>query len=74
MIVRAIDRGVSEDRLAKALNLDVRALRRRHRLKLFGAGVTIAFLLTVPVVNLLTPVIATVFMVHVFHGLRRTGP
>ena len=52
----------------------VRALRRRHRLKLFGAGVTIAFLLTVPVVNLLTPVIATVFMVHVFHGLRRTGP
>ncbi len=52
----------------------VRALRRRHRLKLFGAGVTIALLLTVPVVNLLTPVIATVFMVHVFHGLRRTGP
>jgi uncharacterized protein involved in cysteine biosynthesis len=53
---------------------DVRFFRRRHRLKLFGAGITIAFLLTVPVVNLLTPVIATVFMVHVFHGLRRTGP
>ncbi|NOT26720.1 MAG: ParB N-terminal domain-containing protein [Acidobacteria bacterium] len=30
MIVRAIDRGVSEDRLAKALNLDVRAVRRRR--------------------------------------------
>lgn len=30
MIVRAIDRGVSEDRLAKALNLDVRAIRRRR--------------------------------------------
>jgi CysZ protein len=53
---------------------DVLAFRRRHRLKLFGAGITIALLLTVPVVNLLTPVIATVFMVHVFHGLRRTGP
>ena len=30
MIVRAIDRGVSEDRLAKALNLDVSAIRRRR--------------------------------------------
>ena len=30
MIVRAIERGVSEDRLAKALNLDVRAIRRRR--------------------------------------------
>lgn len=30
MIVRAIERGVPEDRLAKALNLDVRAIRRRR--------------------------------------------
>lgn len=30
MIVRAIDRGVPEDRLAKALNLDVSAIRRRR--------------------------------------------
>ena len=30
MIVRAIERGVSEDSLAKALNLDVRAIRRRR--------------------------------------------
>ena len=30
MIVRAIDRGVSEERLAKALNLDVRRIRRRR--------------------------------------------
>ena len=30
MIVRAIDRGVSEDRLAKALDLDVKAIRRRR--------------------------------------------
>ena len=34
MIVRAIDRGVSEDRLAKALNLDVRAIRRRRTMLL----------------------------------------
>lgn len=30
MIVRAIERGVSEDRLAEALNLDVGAIRRRR--------------------------------------------
>ena len=35
MIVRAIERGVSEERLAKALNLDVKAIRRR-RMMLLG--------------------------------------
>lgn len=30
MIVRAIDRGVSEERLAKALNLDIKGIRRRR--------------------------------------------
>lgn len=32
MIVRAIERGVSEDKLAKALNLDVKAIKRRRAL------------------------------------------
>lgn len=32
MVNKAIDRGVSEERLAKALNLDVRAIRRRRTL------------------------------------------
>lgn len=32
MIVRAIERGVSEDKLAKALNLDVKAIKRRKAL------------------------------------------
>ena len=31
----------------------------------------IAFLLTVPIVNLVTPVVATGFMLHVFERLRR---
>ena len=30
MIVRAIERGVSEDKLAKALNLDIKAIKRRR--------------------------------------------
>lgn len=47
-----------------------RALRRRHRGKVFVAGVIMAVLFTLPVVNLLAPVIATAFIVHVYHGLR----
>jgi uncharacterized protein involved in cysteine biosynthesis len=36
----------------------------------FGAGVLIAFLMTVPFVNLVAPVVATAFMLHVFQGMR----
>jgi ParB-like chromosome segregation protein Spo0J len=32
MIVRAVDRGVSEEKLAKALNLDIKAIKRRRAL------------------------------------------
>jgi uncharacterized protein involved in cysteine biosynthesis len=31
----------------------------------------IAFLLTLPLLNLLMPIVATGFMLHVFEGLRR---
>ena len=51
---------------------DARALRKRHGTKLFFAGVVIAFLLTVPVVNLLAPIIATGAMVHLFESFRGT--
>ena len=46
------------------------ALRRDHRPRLFLAGVVICGLAAIPVVNLLAPVIATAFMVHIFHRLR----
>ncbi len=49
----------------------VRRLRRRFRGQVMLAGVVIAFLLTVPIVNLVTPVVATGFMLHVFERLRR---
>jgi uncharacterized protein involved in cysteine biosynthesis len=39
-------------------------LRRGHRLQLFIAGLPIAGLLTIPVVNLVAPLIAAAFMVH----------
>ena len=48
-------------------------LRQAHGGRLFLTGVAIAFLLTIPVVNLLTPVIATAAMVHLFETWRRRG-
>ena len=45
------------------------AMRRRNRGRVLMAGILLTFLLTIPVVNFLTPVLATAFMVHVFHGL-----
>ena len=49
----------------------VTALRRRLRGRLWLAGAVIAALLAVPVFNLVAPVVAIAFMVHLFEGLRR---
>ncbi|WP_247886782.1 EI24 domain-containing protein [Azospirillum sp. SYSU D00513] len=49
---------------------DARLLRRSHPLKPFSAGVIIAFLSTIPFLNLLVPVIASAFMVHVLQSMR----
>lgn len=46
------------------------ALRVRHRWTVFWAGVAIAVLLSVPLLNLVMPVVATAAMVHVFKGLQ----
>jgi uncharacterized protein involved in cysteine biosynthesis len=50
-----------------------RSLRRAHRAALLLAGVVIALLLTVPVVNILMPMVATGFMVHLFERYRRSA-
>ncbi|HYE49763.1 MAG TPA: EI24 domain-containing protein [Azospirillaceae bacterium] len=47
-----------------------RRMQSRRRLGLFSAGIIIAFLSTLPFVNLLVPVLATAFMVHLFEGFR----
>lgn len=52
----------------------VRTLRQAHRGRLFLGGVVIAFLSTVPVINLVAPVVATAFMLHLFEALRRRDP
>lgn len=41
-----------------------RHLRRAHQGRIVLAGVAIAFLLTVPFLNLIAPVVATAFMLH----------
>jgi len=51
-----------------------RALRTRFAGRVFLGGVAIAGVFAVPLVNLVAPVIATAFMVHLFEGLRRLSP
>ncbi|WP_299391637.1 EI24 domain-containing protein [Pelagibius sp.] len=50
---------------------DSRRMRRRNRGRLILAGAVVTFLLTIPLVNLATPIIATAFMLHIFEQLRR---
>jgi uncharacterized protein involved in cysteine biosynthesis len=47
----------------------VRDLRQVYRWRLLLAGVVIAAMGFVPLANLLTPVVATAFMLHIFQGL-----
>ena len=56
--------------LRRVTSLEAQALRKRNALKLFLTGVLVAFLLTVPIVNLLAPIIATGMMVHLFEDFR----
>lgn len=58
---------------------DATALRRRHRVTVFAAGVLTAALAVVPFANLLTPLFATAFFVHLHKRLAageagRPGP
>ena len=47
-----------------------RAVRKRFQVSLLIIGAIFAFLMTVPIVNLLTPIIATATMVHLFENWR----
>lgn len=49
---------------------EARALRRDHRFAVIFAGILITLAATTPILNLFAPVLATTFMVHVFHNLR----
>lgn len=49
------------------------ALRRRHGGQVFAAGCLMAAPLTLPLVNLLVPVLGTATFTHLFHRLHRTA-
>ena len=49
-----------------------KALRRAYQGKIFVGGALVAFLFTIPLVNLIMPVVATMFMVHLFNSLPQT--
>jgi CysZ protein len=47
---------------------------RRHRGRLILVGVIIVFLLSLPLINLVVPVVGAAFMLHVFEELRQRAP
>jgi CysZ protein len=50
---------------------EVRRLRKANELRLFSAGLVVAALLAVPLLNLLTPLFATAFMVRIADKILR---
>ena len=52
---------------------EAKRLRQTNRVQVFLGGLMIAGLLAVPLVNLLTPLFATAFMVHLFKRVQRAG-
>lgn len=50
-------------------------LRKKNRLKIWAAGVLMAMPLTVPLVNLLIPILGAATFTHIYHAIRqRAGP
>ena len=46
-----------------------REIGRGHRMRIYSSGLVLTLLTLIPLVNLFVPIIAVVWMVHVFHGL-----
>ena len=49
---------------------DAKALRQKHRAQITLAGAGAAMLLTIPIVNMIAPVLGTAAMVHLFNTLN----
>jgi CysZ protein len=55
--------------------VDAKKLRQANRLTVFLCGLIIAGIASVPILNLVTPLFATAFMVHMYKDVaRRAGP
>ncbi len=71
LLGRAYFEGVALRRLDTAAT---RVVRHRFGGRVFLGGIVIAGLFALPLVNLVAPVIATAFMVHLFENLRQLEP
>ncbi|WP_068311364.1 sulfate transporter family protein [Polycladidibacter hongkongensis] len=49
---------------------DAKLLREFHSKQVFTAGLLIAVVLSIPILNLITPIFATIYMVHVYKRLH----
>ncbi len=52
---------------------DAIALRKRHWLRAWAAGILMAIPLTIPIMNLIVPVLGVATVTHQFHRLWRPG-
>lgn len=52
---------------------EAKALRQANRLTVFLSGIVIAGIASVPILNLITPLFATGFMVRVYKGLAKSA-
>lgn len=57
--------------LRRSDRAEIQELRRQHRLTIWGAGVVMAFGLTIPLLNLIVPVLGAACFTHIYHGLAR---
>jgi uncharacterized protein involved in cysteine biosynthesis len=53
---------------------EAKAMRKRHAGAVFRAGLAIAAFVSIPVLNLATPLFATAFMVHIHKRLSESDP
>ena len=60
--------------LRRLSHQDAMALRRKHRGTVFGFGVVTAFLMTLPILNLLAPALAAAAMAHLFMAFQGERP
>ena len=67
-------RGYFEVVALRRLDAAAKELRHRFAGRISFGGVAIAGMFAVPLVNLVAPVIATAFMVHVFEALPQGAP
>lgn len=68
LLAREYFQMVAERRLSRT---EVKALRRRHGLQIWIAGILMALPLTVPLVNLLIPILGVATFTHLFHRLNQ---